>query len=218
MILLSFLWSTQHSARTKPHSWQPGPPKFRRCCLPLWWDSCKHSLPLQWVHWVIFPTLMPLGAACDRAAGAVPAQQCCLCPVCHCPGSCLRRVFQSWVGEAPESAGRKHSHSEAFLSSVLLILNEFSKLPSVISSHFCSSCLSFQLFCHEQRCQHPLDHYRKVRVPSPSSKKGQSLGVAFFFFFFLVEDKCLSEITRRGLEVIHKLISPWKERTASNAR
>lgn len=85
---------------------------------------------------------------------------------------------------------RKHSHREAFLSSVLLILNQFLKFPSVISSHFCSSCLSFQLFCHEQRCQHPLDRYRKVRVHSPSSKKGQSLGVAFFFLSLWKTSAC----------------------------
>lgn len=201
-----------------PHSWQSDPQKFRGCCLPLQWDSCKRSLPLQWVHRVIFPTLTPPGAVRDCAAGTVPTQWCCLCLICRCPGSCLCRPFQSWVWEAPESAGRKHSHSEVFLSLVLLMPNQFLQLPSVISSHFCSSCLSFQLFCHKQRCQHPLNHYRKVRVQSPSWKKEErtKFGVGLFVFF-LAEDKCLSEITRRGLEVICKLIRLWKERTASNA-
>lgn len=135
------------------------------------------------------------------------------------PGSCPCRPRQGWVWQAPESTGGKHSYSQVFLSSVLLIPNQFLQLPSVISSPPTAAVWGFSCSAW-------------VEVPAPfkslwkskgafsildERRKDKVWGLFWFGFFFLVLSKCLSEITRRGLEVIHKLISLLTASHASSA-
>lgn len=65
---------------------------------------------------------------------ALPVQWGCLCPGCHCRAPAGAHCAREGLTGSGEHRGESTATSQVFLSSVLLIPNQFLQLPSVISS------------------------------------------------------------------------------------